>query len=168
MQHAVQVIQSGGVIAINCLGGRGRSGTLASIILAVLNNVDTHNGLVDTIVRMRERRDNIVEMPIQYHYAARVIGLKMIQQRETKGDTPVEIDNSMNSIRDKLSTSNLISPTIGSIGSISGRDDINDGLEYHMMYSMFVVIVVLTIMLWGYCWKYRGNSYESTNKRRNY
>jgi hypothetical protein len=87
------------------MSGRGRSGTLGAIIagtysglgtddlaagsLFVDENGDTRrnrvvrqsdgrsnlSGLVDLIVRMRSNRDGLVELPEQFHFVRRLLGL---------------------------------------------------------------------------------------------
>jgi hypothetical protein len=79
LQHAadmgVQVIKEGGTVLISCLSGRGRSGTFAALLLGRLQGISTHSQLVDAIVQMRNHRDGLLEMPQQYRFVARSLGL---------------------------------------------------------------------------------------------
>lgn len=60
---------------MNCLSGRGRTGTFSAIVLGKLLSVKTHSQFVDVIVGMRENRDGLVETPAQFKFAAAVLGL---------------------------------------------------------------------------------------------
>jgi hypothetical protein len=62
-------------VAVNCLSGRGRTGTFSAIILGKLLSIKTLPQLVDIIVSMRENRDGLVETPAQFKFAASVLGL---------------------------------------------------------------------------------------------
>jgi hypothetical protein len=73
--RAAATIQNGGTVAVNCLSGRGRTGTFISIILGELHNIKTYSELVDRIVDLRRRRDGLVETPAQFKFVARTIGL---------------------------------------------------------------------------------------------
>ena len=64
-----------GSAVVSCLSGRGRAGTFASIVAAIMENVTTHAQLVDVVVSMREARDSIVETPSQYRFASLAVGL---------------------------------------------------------------------------------------------
>ena len=73
---AADIVKSGtSSVAVNCLSGRGRSGTFSAIILGEMLKVKSHTELVDVIVGMRENRDGMVETPAQLRFAARVLGL---------------------------------------------------------------------------------------------
>lgn len=74
-ETAANVIRSGGVVAINCFSGRGRTGTFAAVVLGKLEQLGTHDQLVNRIVMMRESRDGLVETPQQYRYASHLLGL---------------------------------------------------------------------------------------------
>jgi protein tyrosine phosphatase len=63
------------IVAINCLSGRGRTGTLSAFILGKVTGVQSHNSLVDLIVRMREQRDGLVEVPSQYKFLEKMLRL---------------------------------------------------------------------------------------------
>lgn len=62
-------------MAVNCLSGRGRTGSFSAIILGKLLSIRTHSQLVNIIVGMRENRDGLVETPAQFKFAASVLGL---------------------------------------------------------------------------------------------
>jgi hypothetical protein len=62
-------------VAVNCLSGRGRTGTFSAVVLGELKKVSTHSELVDIIVGMRENRDGLVETPAQFRYASLLLGL---------------------------------------------------------------------------------------------
>lgn len=62
-------------VAVNCLSGRGRTGTFSAVVLGELQKVSTHSELVDIIVSMRENRDGLVETPAQFRYASMLLGL---------------------------------------------------------------------------------------------
>ena len=73
---AADIVKSGtSSVAVNCLSGRGRSGTFSAIILGEMLKVKSHAELVDVIVGMRENRDGMVETPEQLRFASRVLGL---------------------------------------------------------------------------------------------
>jgi hypothetical protein len=87
------------------MSGRGRSGTLGAIIAGTYSGLGTYDlaagslfvdesgdtrrnrvvrqsdgrsnlsGLVDLIVRMRSNRDGLVELPEQFHFVRRLLGL---------------------------------------------------------------------------------------------
>jgi Protein-tyrosine phosphatase len=62
-------------VAVNCLSGRGRTGTFSAIVLGKLLSIKTLTQLVDIIVGMRENRDGLVETPAQFKFAASALGL---------------------------------------------------------------------------------------------
>lgn len=62
-------------VAVNCLSGRGRTGTFSAVILGKLLSIKTLSQLVDVIVGMRENRDGLVETPAQFKFAASALGL---------------------------------------------------------------------------------------------
>ena len=73
---AADIVKSGtSTVAVNCLSGRGRTGTFSAIVLGEMLKVKSHAELVDVIVGMRENRDGMVETPEQLRFAARVLGL---------------------------------------------------------------------------------------------
>ena len=73
---AASILSSGREsVAVNCLSGRGRTGTFSAIVLGKLLSVTTHSQLVDVIVGMRENRDGLVETPAQFKFAAAALGL---------------------------------------------------------------------------------------------
>eukprot|EP01041_Mallomonas_annulata_P001340 gene1340-2589_t len=71
-------------VAINCLSGRGRSGTMAALILGRSRGMGSGTGskssslsmLVDDIVAMRESRDSVVETPEQFVWLTRTLQLQ--------------------------------------------------------------------------------------------
>ena len=73
--RAADTIRNGGTVAVNCLSGRGRTGTFISIVLGELHDIKTYSELVDQIVDLRRRRDGLVETPAQFKFVARTIGL---------------------------------------------------------------------------------------------
>jgi protein tyrosine phosphatase len=78
-------------VAISCLSGRGRSGSVAALIASQLMRKDTsnkfvssinsgengwtHATLVHLIVQLRGQRDGMVETPAQYRLLAKLSGL---------------------------------------------------------------------------------------------
>jgi hypothetical protein len=75
-EEASAILQKGTAsVAVNCLSGRGRTGTFSAIILGKLLSVRTHTGLIDIIVSMREHRDGLVETPAQFRFAASALSL---------------------------------------------------------------------------------------------
>lgn len=64
-------------VAFSCLSGRGRSGTMASLVafLRVKGTAVDHDALVDIVVRLRSQRDGMVETPSQYRALALLAGL---------------------------------------------------------------------------------------------
>ena len=75
-EEAASILSTGREsIAVNCLSGRGRTGTFSAIVLGKLLKVKTHSQFVDVIVGMRENRDGLVETPAQFKFAAAVLGL---------------------------------------------------------------------------------------------
>ena len=74
--EASSILQKGRAsVAVNCLSGRGRTGTFSAIILGKLLSVRTHSELVDVIVSMREHRDGLVETPAQFRFTASALYL---------------------------------------------------------------------------------------------
>lgn len=90
--RAAEEILNGHSIVLSCSSGRGRSGTFAAIIAGYVHQLNlTHfekesefevdvkskklSQLVDLIVKMRSNRDGIVELPVQFHYIRRILGL---------------------------------------------------------------------------------------------
>jgi hypothetical protein len=72
---AAGTIRGGGTVAVSCLSGRGRTGTLAAMIVGRLQEVRSHGQLVEAIVQMREHRDGLLELPSQYRFVATALGL---------------------------------------------------------------------------------------------
>lgn len=62
-------------VAVNCLSGRGRTGTFSAIILGKLLSIKSQRELIDAIVSMREHRDGLVETPAQFRFAAIALNL---------------------------------------------------------------------------------------------
>ena len=62
-------------VAVNCLSGRGRTGTFSAIVIGKLLSIKTLPQLVDIIVGMRENRDGLVETPAQFRFAAHALDL---------------------------------------------------------------------------------------------
>ena len=48
--RAVSVIRGGDTVLISCKAGRGRSGTMAALIVGRLEGISSHSELVDAIV----------------------------------------------------------------------------------------------------------------------
>jgi protein tyrosine phosphatase len=73
-------------IAINCLSGRGRSGTLAAWILTEQQTAKYHqqtvDDLVDLIVDLRRHRDGMVETPRQFAFITKMLQLSIVQKEE--------------------------------------------------------------------------------------
>lgn len=75
-QEAATLLATGEAsVAVNCLSGRGRTGTFSAIALGKLFNIKTLSELVDIIVGMRENRDGLVETPSQFRFAAHALNL---------------------------------------------------------------------------------------------
>lgn len=74
-KQAAEVIRNNGTVAVNCLSGRGRSGTFSAIVLGILHDVRSNSDLVDVVVSMRENRDGMVETPAQFRFVSKVLGL---------------------------------------------------------------------------------------------
>ena len=85
-------------VAVNCLSGRGRTGTFSAIILGEMLKVKSHAELVDVIVGMRENRDGMVETPEQLRFAARVLGLPDTADCGVLCDAEKTFDTAMESI----------------------------------------------------------------------
>ena len=62
-------------IAINCLSGRGRTGTFASLVVGKFKPINSLDKLTDVIVEFRQGRDSMVETPAQFKYIARLLNL---------------------------------------------------------------------------------------------
>lgn len=64
-------------VAFSCLSGRGRSGTMASLVAYLRRKEATvgHDALVDVVVRLRSQRDGMVETPSQYRALSLLAGL---------------------------------------------------------------------------------------------
>ncbi len=97
VNKAVKALENGQKIVISCYSGRGRSGTLSSIVLGKIKRVATHKDLVDLIVEMRESRDGLLETPEQYRYVARMLKLPdpalLHQFQDTKGMKKIDDSN---------------------------------------------------------------------------
>jgi len=74
-REAAEHLQKGAKVVISCYSGRGRSGTLAALIVGILHQYTTVSELVDSIVRMRESRDGLVELPSQFKYVQELLNL---------------------------------------------------------------------------------------------
>lgn len=73
--EAAEVMQRGSSVIVSCASGRGRSGSLAALIVALKQQITTHEELVNIIVEMRRHRDGLVETPQQYRFISRLAGL---------------------------------------------------------------------------------------------
>jgi len=73
--RAVSVIREGGTVLISCKAGRGRTGTMAALIVGRLEGISSHSELVDAIVLMRESRDGLVETPKHFRFIAKLLRL---------------------------------------------------------------------------------------------
>ena len=60
---------------MNCLSGRGRTGTFSALIISELKHIKTNSELVDIIVQLREKRDGMVETPDQFHFISEMLSL---------------------------------------------------------------------------------------------
>lgn len=49
----VEVIASGGKVMVTCHAGRGRSGTVAALVVGILKGITSDSQMVQTIVTMR-------------------------------------------------------------------------------------------------------------------
>lgn len=104
-------------IVISCVSGRGRSGTLTSIIVGIKERVASTSSLVDVVVRMREMRDGLVESPAHFNYTVRLLKL---------------------SSTGSISISNNYSSSITKYSNILGDSSF-------IMYFQFVTILVLLL-----------------------
>lgn len=94
-QEAATVLATGvASVAVNCLSGRGRTGTFSAIVIGKLLSIKTLSELVDIIVGMRENRDGLVETPAQFRFAAHALNLP--DPREC--DTPCHVKRLLGSI----------------------------------------------------------------------
>jgi Protein-tyrosine phosphatase len=75
IDRTVHFMRRNSSIAVNCLSGRGRSGTFSALAIARANQATSLTDLVNIIVAMRLRRDSVVETPAQFRYIARMAGL---------------------------------------------------------------------------------------------
>lgn len=75
MQAAVMAMQSGGSVVVSCKSGRGRTGTFIAMAIASLQRASSLTQLVDIVVRIREKRDGLLELPSHFRYAAAILGL---------------------------------------------------------------------------------------------
>jgi hypothetical protein len=55
---------------------RGRTGTFIALVIAKYSQISTISQLVDIIVDMRANRDGLLELPAQFQYVVRLLGLK--------------------------------------------------------------------------------------------
>ena len=80
VQEAVKVLKTGGVVAVSCGSGRGRSGTFIALVMGMLESIKSHSELVDIVVQMRENRDGLLETPQQFRFAALFLNLNDTRQ----------------------------------------------------------------------------------------
>ena len=73
--YAADQLRRGRRLVVNCLSGRGRSGTLISVIVGYFEKIKTVSELVDIIVGLRRSRDGLVEIPKQLRFIVRTLGL---------------------------------------------------------------------------------------------
>ena len=73
--YTAEELRGGRRVAVNCLSGRGRSGTLITIIVGFLEKSKTVTEIVDIIVGLRRSRDGLVEIPKQLRFIVRALGL---------------------------------------------------------------------------------------------
>ena len=93
---AADVVKSGtSSVAVNCLSGRGRSGTFSAIVLGELGKARSHEELVDIVVAMREHRDGLIETPEQLRFAARVLQLPDTADCGVLCDAEKKLDKAM-------------------------------------------------------------------------
>lgn len=64
-------------VFVQCVSGRGRSGTFSAILASKMKSVKTVDELVNLIVGMRENRDGLVESPEQFQYIVNMLNLSM-------------------------------------------------------------------------------------------
>lgn len=74
-KYAADAVGSGERIVVNCLSGRGRSGTMIAIIAAMVAKAESVGDVVDLIVSLRRSRDGLVETPQQFSLIVRLLGL---------------------------------------------------------------------------------------------
>ena len=83
------IIKRNGTVAVNCLSGRGRTGTFMALILANLLQCKNNKDLINLIVNMRRYRDNMVETPKQFAFLSNVLGVNTFKntiQIDVKND----------------------------------------------------------------------------------
>ena len=73
--YVAKEIRRGRRVVVNCLSGRGRSGTFIAMVAAILEGSKTVSDVVDIIVRLRRSRDGLVELPQQLRFIVRTLGL---------------------------------------------------------------------------------------------
>eukprot|EP00953_Heterococcus_sp_UTEX-ZZ885_P016982 9539-Heterococcus_DN1.PRE.3 len=79
--HVAHVVRKGGRVLHVCYSGRGRSGTLISAAVGMLQaDISgtaglTTSDLVNIIVHLRESRDGLVETPEQFHFVRTLLHL---------------------------------------------------------------------------------------------
>lgn len=78
---ASEVVEKGGTVAVNCLSGRGRSGTFVALTVAKLEQAKNTSALVDIIVGLRESRDSVVETPEQFMFIVNALQLPFPQNQ---------------------------------------------------------------------------------------
>ena len=71
------------MVLVTCFSGRGRSGTLAALLVSKLEKISTVNELVDIIVNMRENRDGLVETPEQFEFIVKMLGLNKTSKKSS-------------------------------------------------------------------------------------
>jgi protein tyrosine phosphatase len=77
--RAAAVVSEGGArVVVNCLSGRGRTGTFAALIAGLVEGVWNVSEVVALIVSMRRSRDGLVELPVQLRFVVRALGLEDI------------------------------------------------------------------------------------------
>ena len=64
IDYLLTLIKSGNNIAIHCFGGHGRTGTVAAILYAILNNIDGQ----ESLLKIRQLEPNYVETTEQENF----------------------------------------------------------------------------------------------------
>ena len=117
-------------VAINCLSGRGRTGTFSAIVIGKLLNIKTLPELVDVIVGMRENRDGLVETPAQFRFAAHTLNLP--DPREC--NVPCLMKRSFESVlRSHIYAPQIVGIFIGFLVVIILESAVKNGTSYDLL-----------------------------------
>lgn len=117
-------------VVVSCYSGRGRSGSLSSIILSKFYNIKSHDELVNLIVKLRERRDGLVETPSQY---LTILNFLNHLTKETHIDVKNFIKYQENNLNNYISLSNI---TSSSFSYFTNNNMLNDNNRISNNYNI--------------------------------